>query len=182
MNGRYSDAGRYANLHYQVESLSGSDKQFIKPVRRMTQQAVQPKPQHDFLYRQQEISPGEYHDQELDRFFSDDTVKLISSKITQYLKGVREDGKDVVLHPDRIRDLMGTIFSHSKAGYAHMVDNCITKAVSQLRDEIEMIQQNNKLSIWTSNYLADPSDYNLSRVPKIYVNERRAKGGFNMNF
>lgn len=174
-----------SNIHYQLQGYQGTEKSVITPVnRRPTFRYATPSTSGKFQYihHYARISPEEYHDSELHKFFSDDTVQIISNKITQHLDGVRSDGKRVVLHPDRIRDLMGRVYTTNKAGYADMVDHCISRAVDQIGNELGFIENNNNLSIWTSNYYGDPADYNLRAHPPIKINNKRAKGGFNMNF
>lgn len=84
--------------------------------------------------------------------YSKETVSKISMEITKRLKGVHPEGKNIIIPIDTISSVIDAIYNkNTHAEFDVMVEMVINYTVNQVKTEYETIQQNNKLSIWTSN-------------------------------
>lgn len=87
-----------------------------------------------------------------DDIYSKETVSKISMEITKRLKGVHPEGKNIIIPVDTISSVIDAIYNkNTHAEFDVMVEMVINYTVNQVKTEYETIQQNNKLSIWTSN-------------------------------
>lgn len=131
--------------------------------------------------------------------FSQYNLDCISKQITQYLKGVDEDGKDIVVSNNIISNVLSSIYNSYYPQYGDMysrfiipydyngdfkdiIDRTISVIVQQVRDNILIEQQNKKLTVWTT-VLGDFNNQGLRSYAPIKLNERRnTKLLFNMNY
>ena len=132
-------------------------------------------------------------------FFSQNTVNLISHKVTQLLRGfTREEIKipdsEIIAIMNSVqqsyRPPTGDIFTRyiipsglSEADYVqNMIDQTIEILTSQTRAQIDMDTQNKNLSIWNSVY-GEHNSQGLRQHSQIKIRERRPiTFQFNMNY
>lgn len=138
-----------------------------------------PPPAPEYAIQYVGFSPG----RTFGDYFSDDTLRAISYKVTQYLKGVHPEGKRIVVPNDSIRHVRDRVFDNMRGNETDMVDNVVAVIVNQIRDELEMAEQNSKLTRWVTKYDEDPR-WGLRRHDPIYARRERDinKGGFIMNY
>jgi hypothetical protein len=134
------------------------------------------------------------------KFFSSDTVEIISHKVTELLQGVDAQNRPIIVPNKTICHLMDSVYSNYRpqTGDIHgrynihgdgtsnyiqnMIDEVIEIIVSDVRNNLEMEEHNSKLSIWTTVF-GDFNQHGLQQHSKIKVrNKRPASMQFNMNY
>ena len=134
-------------------------------------------------------------------YFNAKTVKLISNKITQLTLGVDENNRPIIVPNKTICKIMNDIYNTYKPptgdiysrynvssgitseNYVqNMIDQVIEIIVSDIKNNLEMEENNRKLSIWTTVY-GDFNEHQLRQHPPIKIrNKRPASMQFNMNY
>jgi len=134
------------------------------------------------------------------QYFSQDTVNLISKKVTQLLQGVEPENRPILVPDETIVSVMSTIYynfrpttgdiygrynipSHEQQSYVQsMIDQVIEVITSQIRNEYGFIENNSKLTIWTTVY-GDFNKFGLRQHPPLKINHRKPNTmEFNMNY
>lgn len=135
------------------------------------------------------------------KYFAPNTIKLISYKITQLLEGVDEQNRPIIVPNKTIIGVMndiyesyrpetGDIYSRyvvpsgttSESYVQNMIDQVIEIITSDVRNNLEMEENNKKLSIWTTVY-GDFNEHGLQQHPQIKIrNKRPTPLMFNMNY
>lgn len=124
--------------------------------------------------------------------FSDSTLNWISAQVTDLLRGVGPDGRDIIVPNEMIssvlnnvyisyRPQVGDIYSRynikqfePRDDANHMITETIEIIVDQVRNEYEMANINYNLSIWDSVLLGDGiSRKGLRQYAPIKVLEKR---------
>lgn len=133
-------------------------------------------------------------------FFNSDTVKMISTKVSELLEGVDEKNRKIVVPNNLIVDVMNgiqksytppvgdintryNIPKESPTDYKQdMIDQTIQIIVNDVKYNLGMEQNNAKLTAWTTVY----GDFNQkglrSHAPIKIRNKRPASMQFNMNY
>lgn len=123
-------------------------------------------------------------------FFSKQTLKLISTKVTELLDGVDPNGKRIIVPDDIISHVMSSVYHNFTPAtgdiygrynvptnepddnyYNIMIDQTIQVLVSNVKNNIEMDENNKKLTIWTT-VLGDFNNHKLRQHAPIKVRER----------
>ena len=135
------------------------------------------------------------------KYFSKDTVDIISHKITQLLQGVDPQNRPIIVPDKTIYQIMDSIYTSyrpptgdiygrynvpsgtSSTSYVqNMIDQVIEIITSDVRNNLGMEECNSKLSIWTTVY----GDFNKcglkSHAPIKVRNKRPTPMQFNMNY
>ena len=132
--------------------------------------------------------------------FNQQTITTVSTKISQILEGVIP-GKKIVYPDERIREVIGQIFYNSKRpnigdiaskdiipheqarnDIRFIIAQTIEIITKTLRTEIEMTENNKKLSIWNSVY-GEFNEKGLRAHPPIKIRKKRPQRMmFNMNY
>lgn len=131
---------------------------------------------------------GNYTNTCLETYFSDQTVRLISQKITELLKGYSDN--PIVVSDKDIIDIMnavqldyrpptGDIFSRYTIGgmnssdyVQNMIDQTIEIITSQIKAEIDTEKTNRSLSIWNTVY-GEHNTHGLMSHSTIKIREKR---------
>lgn len=126
----------------------------------------------------------------LSRLFSKETIKTIQSKTSEYLVGVDEEGRKIVPSEritegalygvfENYRPVTGDIYGkytvnneNSRDDYSYIVDQTISLLVRGIRNDLEMQQNNAKLTIWTT-VLGDFNEHGLRQHAPIKVRNKR---------
>ena len=145
---------------------------------------------------------GYQHDKYLMKnFFSIDTVNTISYKITELLQGVNKNNRPIIVPKKTICNIMSEIFNsyqpptgdiysrynvHSGINSTNYIQNMIDQVIeiitSDVRNNLEMEENNKKLSIWTTVY-GDFNNHQLRQHPPIKIRKKRPSSfQFNMNY
>lgn len=138
----------------------------------------------------------------VNQLFNKETISSISKKITELLQGLRKDGRDIVVSDNVICSTMSDILnkeptnkelgniytrytipnSDNTNGVTSIIDRTINLIVTYIRNEYEMIEQNKKLSIWTTVY-GDFNEHGLRQHAPIKLRNRHPQYmAFNMNY
>ena len=136
----------------------------------------------------------------LEKFFSIENRRKISLKITELLEGVRSDNKKIIVADDVICSVMSNVYDNFRPETGdiysrynipanrnidwmeRMTYETINIITSDIGTSTEMIENNKKLTIWTT-VLGDFNEHGLRSHPVIKLKERRASPFlFNMNY
>lgn len=115
-------------------------------------------------------------------YFSQENVDMISKKLTELLDGVDPQGRKMIIPDKTIRSLLGAVYDARPGNPRDMVDIVMNTIVTQVKDETEIIAQNNKLSQWVVQY---NGDYGIKAYPeqKRQIRRRRPTPNlFHMNY
>lgn len=139
----------------------------------------------------------------IQQYYSQDTVNIISNKITEILQGVDHLNRPIIVPDHLIINVMNSVYntyrpetgdiysrynipslsqSSSESHVQNMIDQTIQIITSDVRNNLEMQQCNSKLTIWTT-VLGDFNENGLRSHPKIKVRTKRPNPlQFNMNY
>jgi len=126
----------------------------------------------------------------LEKLFSKYTIQVIQQKTSEYLTGVDPKGRKIMptdqvvegalfgvfqQHRPNTGDIYGkyTVVNELKRDdYSYIVDKTISLLVMGIRTELEMVQNNEKLTIWTT-LLGDFNEHGLRQHAPIKVRNKR---------
>lgn len=136
----------------------------------------------------------------MQEFYSRRTIDLISKKVTELLIGVDRKNRPIIVPDKSIASIMNNVYDNYRpetgdiysryiipknTGYTdtqRMIDMVINIITSDVRNNLEMEENNEKLSIWSTVY-GDFNAQGLQQHPKIKLRERRPTPMlFNMNY
>ena len=124
------------------------------------------------------------------RLFSKHTIQLIQQKTSEYLVGLDPKGRKVVpservvetalygvfrSHRPETGDMYGKFLVNNMSqrnDFAYIIDKTISFLVRGIRNELEMEQNNEKLTIWTT-LLGDFNEHGLRQYAPIKLKEKR---------
>lgn len=122
-------------------------------------------------------------------FFNQKTVDIISRQVTQNLLGLLPNNKSIIVTNEVIGHVMSGVYQDrmAKVGDIYtiynipdsrpvdfnneMIDRVINIITSHIKTEYEIIENNEKLTKWTT-ILGDFNKHNLRSHPEIKVRER----------
>lgn len=124
------------------------------------------------------------------RLFTKTTLRVIQQKTSEYLSGIQQNGKRVIpservvvaamygifknFHPTT-GDIYGKYLVTDQIGrddYSYIVDQTISLLVQGIRDEMGMVENNQKLTIWNT-VLGDFNAHGLRQYPPLKINNKR---------
>lgn len=133
-------------------------------------------------------------------FFSPKTVAMISKKVTELTLGVDPKNRPIIVPNARICEVMSSIFWNFRPATGDiftryivpnneqdnmvqtMIDQTIEVITSHIRNELGIVEENQKLSAWVQ-VLGDFNTHNLRQFPPIKTREKRPSPMlFNMNY
>ncbi len=134
------------------------------------------------------------------RLFTKRTVELIQNKTSEYLNGVDPLGRKMIPSQKTVTSALYNVFADhipqtgdiygrysirddsNRDDYSYIVDKTISLIVGNIRTEIEMQEQNQKLTIWTT-VLGDFNEHGLRQTPPIKLRHKRPDPMlFHMNY
>ena len=136
------------------------------------------------------------------KYFSQDTINIISNKVTQLLMGVDPHNRPIIVPDDKISYVMDAIYnsfrpdtsdiysryniptgSTTESYIQNMIDQVVEVIYSDVKNNLEVAENNSKLSIWTSVLGEGLNQHNLRSVPPIKTRVRRPNPmEFNMKY
>lgn len=136
------------------------------------------------------------------KYFSQNTINIISNKVTQLLTGVDHLNRPIIVPDDKISYVMDAIYnsyrpdtsdiysryniptgSTTESYVQNMIDQVIEVIYSDVKNNLEVAENNSKLSIWTSVLGEGLNQHNLRSVPPIKTRIRRPNPmEFNMKY
>lgn len=137
----------------------------------------------------------------IEKYFSGYTVNIISKKVTELLMGVHPENRRIIVPDSTIYNVLDAIYQNyrpptgdiygrynipsgttTESYVQDMIDQVIEIIVSDVRNNYETIENNSKLSIWTT-VLGEFNDNGLRSYPPIKTRLRRPNPlEFNMNY
>jgi hypothetical protein len=126
------------------------------------------------------VIPQDYREDCYYTFFSKQNIFNISLEITKRLKGVHPEGKNIIVSDENIISVMDSVYNATYKDVQKMTMMTIAYIVDAISTEFKTIEQNNKLSIWVTQYT---DDWGIKQVPKLKMREKRPTPMiFNMNY
>ena len=136
----------------------------------------------------------------IEKYYSKNTIKKISCKITELLQGVDKYNRPIIVPDKTICSVMsdvedanrpqtGDIFSRynipsqgNTGSVNYLIDKVINIITTDVKNNLGIEQNNEKLSIWTT-VLGDFNKHGLRQHPPIKLREKRPTPMlFNMNY
>lgn len=135
------------------------------------------------------------------KYFDISTINTISHKVTELLQGVDPQNRSIIVPKSTILSVMNDIYNSyrpptgdiysryiipsgtSTTSYVqNMIDQVIEVITSDIRNNLEMEENNKKLSIWTTVY-GDFNAHQLRQHPPIKIRKKRPQPmAFQMNY
>jgi len=137
------------------------------------------------------------------RLFSQETINIISSKVTELLWGLNLTNRPIKVTDRVISHVLSSVYQNPKSKIGDIytryiiqqsgtndpgssdqtvIDETINIIVDHIRNEYETIKNNESLTIWNSVY-GDFNSQGLRQHPPIKVREKRPQPMmFNMNY
>jgi len=126
-----------------------------------------------------------------------DNIRRYQAKITHLLKGVHPEGRPIVVPEDTIQHVLFKCYEAHRPSVGDMysryvqmreqddmtkiVNETIHLIVSQIKTEYATVEQNKKLTIWTSLY-GDFNAHGLRSHPPIKIRQNGRRMQFHMNY
>ena len=146
-----------------------------------------------------------YRNPASESLFTQENLNIISTQITGYLKGFRDDCRDIIVPNSTIASVLsnvydtftpesqGSIFdryiippnnSENSENYLkNIIDQTIEIIVSDVKNNLTFEENNKKLSIWTTVFGEGVNDHGLRSFPPIKLREKRpASFQFHMKY
>jgi len=141
-------------------------------------------------------------DDQIKKYFSDGTVRIISAKIIDLLQGVDPQGRTIIVPDKTILSVMNDIYESYRppVGDIHtryivptgslyrdnyiqnMIDQTIEVITSDVRNTIGIEENNKKLTVWTTVY-GDFNRHGLQQTSQIKIrNKHPAHFQFHMRY
>lgn len=109
--------------------------------------------------------------QPYDDLFAEDTIRFISLSITQKLKGVHPDGKNIIIPNHTIQSVLESMYTNNnRMGNEVLVNMTINHIANSIRTEYETTEKNNKLSAWVTQYDVTTG---LQRFSDVKLNNKK---------
>ena len=135
------------------------------------------------------------------KYFSTNTLRIISAKITELLMGVDPENRPIIVPDKTISSVMSEIYNsyrpptgdiysryiipsgtNSDDYVQNMIDQTIELITSDVRNNLGMEEINKHLTVWTTVY-GDFNRHGLRQVPPIKIrNKHPAHFQFHMNY
>jgi len=146
-------------------------------------------------YNDDDLCAEDIHFSISKELFSTTNINKVSSKISELLVGVDFKNRKIIVPDKTIGSVMSSVYNNFKPTRSDMYstyennsdlsrvnDQVINIIVSDVKNNIEMEEYNNKLSIWTT-VLGDFNEHGLRQHSGIKIRERRPDPMlFNMNY
>ena len=103
-------------------------------------------------------------------FMSQASMRLMSTEITRKLAGFHPEGKNIIVPDEMIRSVADSMYENNRMDVKALQEMTINYVVNTIRTEYDVINNNNKLSIWVTKYDIDSG---LQRTNGIKLNRKQ---------
>jgi hypothetical protein len=110
---------------------------------------------------------------------SNQSVQFMSKLITNGLKGVHPEGKNIIVPEDTIRSVADSIYETSVQSADVMQKMVINYIIGTIKNEYQTIENNNKLDIWVTKYDVESG---LQQFNGIKLNNKQRHWGTIWNY
>ncbi len=114
-----------------------------------------------------------------DTLMSNQSVQFMSKLITNGLKGVHPEGKNIIVPDDTIRSVADSIYETSVQSADVMQKMVINYIIGTIKNEYQTIENNNKLDIWVTKYDVESG---LQQFNGIKLNNKQRHWGTIWNY
>jgi hypothetical protein len=104
------------------------------------------------------------------RFFSTRNIAFISAEITDRLKGVHPEGKNIIVPVDQIISVMDSVYANNHRDPDVMTMITITYIVDYISLDYGIEKYNDSLNNWIIKYIPESG---MVAYPKIKLREKR---------
>ena len=109
-------------------------------------------------------------DPDYTKLFSQPSVNWMSAQIILRLKGVHPEGKDIVVPDSTILSVADSWYQGTQLTIEMLQEMTVLHIVEQIRNDFQLIEQNDKLSAWIQKY---DMDSGMKKFNDIKLNEKR---------
>jgi hypothetical protein len=102
--------------------------------------------------------------------FSKTSIDFMSAQITARLDGVHPEGKSIIVPDDTILSVADSIWNYGYLTLGLIQEQVIMFIVETVKNDFEMIQQNDRLSTWVQKYDISTG---LKQFNGIKLNEKK---------
>lgn len=153
-------------------------------------QQIEPELQKFVLNSNYNKFVGYEQNQHLNNFFNQDTVQLISKKVSELLHGVHPENKKIVVPDKNIIGVMNQVYTNFRLPVGDiysryhipsqrknedyiddMIDQVIETITSYVRNTMEIEENNSKLTVWSTVY----GDFNAHGLRRHSTRKIRLK-------
>jgi hypothetical protein len=135
-----------------------------------------------------------YQNKLSDSLFANENLNLISRQITQFLKGFRDDQRDIIVPIETIASVLSSVYENfrpqsvgsiygrynipgdnpdSENYLKHIINQTIEIIVTDVKTNLGIEENNKKLSIWTTVLGEGINEHGLRSFPPIKLREKR---------
>jgi hypothetical protein len=108
--------------------------------------------------------------------FCDRSIKFMSEMITNGLKNVHPEGKNIIVPDETIKSVADSIFEGSFSDAKQMQMMVVNLIIKHIINEYDTIEKNNKLSIWITKY---DTNSGMKKFDGIKLNDKqRSHSGY----
>lgn len=126
-------------------------------------------------YRYFAFNPGDRYNM----LMSNNSISVMSKYITEGLKGVHPDGKNIVVPDDTIRSVADSVYETSVQSANVMQKMVINYVINWIKNEYETIEKNNTYDIWKTKY---DLDSDLQQFNGVKLNNKQRHWGTMWNY
>jgi hypothetical protein len=114
-------------------------------------------------------------------YYTTENIRYISNKVTELLRGVHPDKKNIIVSDKQILSVMQSIFENNpRVSNLVKLNMVIAYIANYIKNEYEVIEQNDDLNIEVIKYTGE---YGIRKVSSIKLNHKRPTPFiFNMNY
>jgi hypothetical protein len=112
-------------------------------------------------------------------FFSPQSVKFMSYMISQKLKGVHPEGKNIIVPDATILSVADSVWQSTPKDAQTLQEMTINYIVNDIKTEYDTISRNNQYSIWVQKY--DQST-GMKQFPDAKLNLKQRSAYFQMRY
>jgi hypothetical protein len=122
-----------------------------------------------------------YDNKNYTELFTKHSVQWMSLQISLRLRGVHPEGKTIVVPDSSILTVADSFFNGTQLTIATIQEMVVMHIVDQVKNDFELIQQNDKLNIWQTLYSMDTGLQRISQVSS-HINDRRPTHHYAWNY
>lgn len=132
----------------------------------------------------QDVFPVNIYDETSGQFprhyFTEINVKKIQDIVKQGLKGVRKDGKNIIVSKENILSVMQSVLSnYPRTGLDNILLMVSSMIINMIKTEYETIEKNFSFNI---NVLLYDQTYGIKQYPEIKILKKRLTSNWNFNY
>jgi hypothetical protein len=130
---------------------------------------------------QRHVMYAGYNDPNYTDLFSQASVDWMSLQISLRLRGVHPEGKNIIVPDSTILSVADSVYQNTFLTLELLQEMTVLHIVEAVKNDFELTQQNDKLSIWQTLYSMDTGLQRISQVDS-HINDRRGTHYYHWNY